>query len=562
MENLLNRLDRLGGIETENKRARLLERVAFVFLILMILSAPHSIAATQTAWLLGMTAWLVSLFFKPRPKFIETPLNRALWAFFFWTAITSVFSYAPEISIDKLRGAAVFLIFFFVLNNLRTVRAAKFLAFALVFSCMASALWSPIERIFGRGVEVSGIAPNSILLKATEFNHDNYLKAKGKNLRAFADAADATTKPMPLADGDAIIELEGEPLRSPEQFTAAIERNEFTYFEYFHAPWYFSAKVRRADLNPTGGGALEKLGVENWRPSRNWRYGGFYGHVITYAEVLQMIASLALGLFVALPTKRSRVGAILIFCIAAFVFALGATFTRSAEIALLASALAMILTVGSRKMLLTLAAVVLPLAVGGFFLLQANRSIGQNDARDDSLNYRQTVYREGFGLWTQDARKFFLGVGMDSIKTHKEEWHLFDNGRLPMGHFHSTPLQLLVERGLPALLLWLWILWLYARTLWRGIRDSRFTIHDSENEIPHSALRTPHLKDWQTLGILLGCFGGLIGFFVSSAVNYSLGDSEVAMVFFMLMGIGIFLSITNYELRITNVGNSSSIRNS
>lgn len=547
MKNLLNRLDRLGGIETENKWAQRLERVAFFFLILMILSAPHSIAATQTAWLTGMTAWLASLFFKPRPKFVKTPLNVALWAFFFWTAVTSVFSYAPEISIDKLRGAAVFLIFFFVLNNLRTVRAAKFLAFALLFSCMASALWSPIERIFGRGVEVFGVKSGSILLKATEFNHDDYLKAKGKNLRSFPGAADADTKPMPLDEGDAIVELEGKPLKSPDELVAAIEQNEFTYFEYFHAPWYFSAKVRRADLNQNGTTALEKLGVENWRRSRNWRYGGFYGHIITYAEVVQMIASLALGLFIALEKKRARAGAVLIFCLAAFVFALGTTFTRSAQIALIASAIAMITAAGNRKMLLAAAAIILPLAVGGFFLMQQNRNVGYFGGRDESSSYRQTVYREGFNLWTQDARKFVFGVGMDSIKTHKEEWRLFDNGRLPAGHFHSTPLQLLVERGLPALLLWLWILWLYARTLLRGIANLKLQISNSDNSIPHSALRTLHSKDWQIFGILLGCFGGLIGFFASSAVNYSLGDGEVAMVFFMLMGIGVRISISKFD---------------
>ena len=538
MESLLQRLDRLGGIETENKIARLLERAAFVFLILMILSAPHSIAATQTAWLLGMTAWLVSCVFKPRPRFLKTPLNVALWAFFFWTAVTSVFSYAPAVSIDKLRGAAVFLIFFLVVNNLRTTRAAKFLAFALILSCMASALWSPIERIFGRGVEVFGIKPDSVLLKATEFNHDNYLKAKGKNLRAFADATDINTKSMPLEEGDAIVDLEGEPLKSPEQFVAAIEQNEFTYFEYFRAPAYFSVKVRRSNLNANGANALEKLGVENWHRSRNWRYGGFYGHIITYAEVVQMIASCALGLFIALEKKRSRAGAVLIFCVAAFVFALLTTFTRSAQIALVASAIAMILAVGNRKMVLSFAAVILPVAVGGFFLMQQNRSVGFFDQKDESTSYRQTVYREGFNLWTHDARKFIFGVGMDSIKTHKEEWHLFDNGRLPTGHFHSTPLQLLVERGLPALVLWFWILWIYGRTLLRGIADSKFQIPNSKS------------FDWQTHGIILGCFGGLIGFFVSSAVNYSLGDGEVAMVFFMLMGIGVFLSIPDTRFQI------------
>jgi O-antigen ligase len=89
-----------------------------------------------------------------------------------------------------------------------------------------------------------------------------------------------------------------------------------------------------------------------------------------------------------------------------------------------------------------------------------------------------------------------------------------------MGHFHSTPLQLLVERGLPALLIWLIVLGIYARTLWKG-------------------LKTASSGDLRSRGILLGCLGGIIGFFTSSLVHYNLGDQEVVMVFFLLTGIGV-----------------------
>lgn len=89
-----------------------------------------------------------------------------------------------------------------------------------------------------------------------------------------------------------------------------------------------------------------------------------------------------------------------------------------------------------------------------------------------------------------------------------------------MGHFHSTPVQLLAERGLAALILWLIVLGIYARSLWKGIRANRD-------------------GDWRTFGILAGCFGGAVGFFSSGLVHWNLGDAEVAMVFFLLMGIGI-----------------------
>jgi O-antigen ligase len=560
MRKFFDRIDELGGVNCEKKSAMWLERIAFVFLILMILSAPHSIAATQTAWLLGSAAWLVRLFIKPRPKLSRTPLDIALWAFFSWTVITSVFSYAPGISFDKLRGALIFLVFYFVINNLRNVRAAKFLAFALVFSCMASVVWSPIERIYGRGVEIYGVGANSLFSKAVHFDHDTYLKAKGKNLPENS----AENELKPLVDGDTIVEANGKKIRTPDDLVDEIEKSNTTYLESFNPPDYFTRIVKRENLLD-GASSLEKLGINNWKHSRNWRYGGFYGHIITYAEVLQMIASLILGLFIAGFGRRGDEESpgetnsarpffqsllwffssfsFLFFCLLAMIFALLTTYTRSAQIGFLVSAIGMILVYGSRKMLLISAIIILPLTIAGAFLLQQNRNPGF-EKKDESVIYRQTVYSEGFNLWTQDTRKFLLGVGMDSTKRFAKEWHLFDNGRLPAGHFHSTPLQLLVERGLPALILWFWILGIYAQILLRNIK---LQIPDSDSAVSNSKSKIQNSKSgsWQAQGILLGCFGGLIGFFVSSAVNYSLGDGEVAMVFFILMGIGVSVVFQN-----------------
>jgi len=131
-------------------------------------------------------------------------------------------------------------------------------------------------------------------------------------------------------------------------------------------------------------------------------------------------------------------------------------------------------------------------------------------------------------------------VGMDSTKRYVKEWNLYDNGGMPMGHFHSTPLQLLVERGLPALLLWLWVLWIYGRTVFKSKRQ-KLEGESSKDE-------TRRITDWQTRGILLGCFGGMIGFFTSGLVHFNLGDAEVAMVFFMLMGLSI--AICNFGFQI------------
>lgn len=530
MSRFFDWLDDIAGINSGDKSAARLERVAFVFLFLMVLSAPVSIAATQTAWLLGTAAWLARFFVNPRPRVVKTPLDIALWAFFGWTVLTSVFSYAPDISINKLRGAVLFLIFFFVIGNVRTARAAKFLAFALLFSCMSSVLWSPVQRIYGRGVQVYDVAPESIFAKGTHFEQEIYARRKGKNLAAVDNFAE--NKAPPLADGDAIVEVDGVKIRTPDELVAAIEKNETAYLECFRQPAFFPLKVRRADLLP-GANALEKLGITDWKRNRNWRFSGFYGQIITYAEVLSMIAALALGLFVALDKKRSKTGALLAVCLALMMFAFLLTFTRAAQAAFLVAATVMALVYGNRRTLLTLAAVGLPLVLTGVFFLQQTREVAVYNGRDESVNYRQTVYREGFDLWTKNARNFTFGVGMDSAQRFAEDWRLFDDGKLPSGHFHSTPVQLVAERGLPALLLWTWILWLFGRIFLKRLRITNYELRIED--------------DWQTCGIILGCFGALVAFTVSSLVNYSLGDGEVAMVFYILMGIGVSLCVNRFE---------------
>ena len=100
---------------------------------------------------------------------------------------------------------------------------------------------------------------------------------------------------------------------------------------------------------------------------------------------------------------------------------------------------------------------------------------------------------------------------------------MFDNGHIPWGHMHSNLLQIALERGLPALMLWLAFLFVYGRTLWRS-------------------LRCGHKLDWQDRGILLGALGGLIGFFASGLVHYNWGDSEVVMIFYMLAGVSLTIS--------------------
>ena len=126
---------------------------------------------------------------------------------------------------------------------------------------------------------------------------------------------------------------------------------------------------------------------------------------------------------------------------------------------------------------------------------------------------------------------FFLilavGIGMDSLKTHWEDWGMFDNGRQPIGHLHSDYLQLAFERGVPTLIAWLAWMIFYLSLLWKNIHK-------------------PGL-DWPARGLLIGAFGGTVGFLTSGLVHYNWGDSEDVMILFLIMGMSLAV-IRNREL--------------
>jgi len=497
MNRFLLWIDEVAGIEGSGGVARVwLERAAFVFLVLMTLSLPISIAATQIAWLTGMLLWLIRLGLKPRIQFQPGLIDYLIWAFFAWSVLSAAFSYAPDISFDKLRVVSLFLIVYFAYHNIRTVRAAKFLAGALILGAMIPVLWTPIERAIGRGVQIR-------------------------------DFQGSPFEQVGLADGDTILTVNGKKVSSLNDIREAANSSGDKFrARVYHADSYGDIEVPKDRIKDTQS-AEAALSVGRWQPGRTWRAAGFYGHYTTFAEVLQLVMSLTFGVLASVMSSKilgksnSEARAffsirVLAFVLAAMVMALILTATRASQLAFIVSAAVIVATVGSKRMIITAAAIALPLALVGLIVLHQTRGVGFFDPSDNSTTWRETVYREAIGLWTENARNFTVGVGMDSIKRYAVDWRLFDDGRLPMGHFHSTPLQIAVERGLPALLLWLAICFVYWHRLYRFACD-----------------------DPISKGIVSGVLGGAIGFFVSGLVHYSLGDSEVAMGFFFLMALGL-----------------------
>ena len=515
MGKLVEQLDTIAGIETKGIAA-FLERGAFVFFLMMILMAPHSIAATQIAWLTGMLIWIVRHFVRPVPYSKATFFAVPILALYGWTIVSSLMSYAPDISMTKVRGTAVFFIFFYSFNQLRTRRAIKLAAGALIFSCMVNVLWMPLERIIGKGVKIESIKTDGPLYRAG------------------------------FRDGNSLLKANDKRLDKPADLVEEIERSGEAEIRYYSDGHYWQWKVAKRDLLP-GDSPIQKLGIGTWSKSRSWRSSGFYGHYATYAEVVQLIGSLTFGLLIAsltlflaqrnnpdsgekndqrkslYPTDCRGLGKwsiLLAICFGLMSFALLLTITRASQAGFLVSLFVIVLLSGGRKLVAGLLILAIPAVIGGIIFIQQTRGFESVKGSDSSTTWRLNVYREGIGLWTKNPRNLTFGVGMDSIKRYADEWHLFQEGGF--GHFHSTPIQLLAERGFPALILWLWMFCAYLWTLFKALRRNEF-------------------EDWKEKGIVLGAFGGCVGFLVSSLVHYNYGDMEVLMLFYMIMGASMAL---------------------
>jgi hypothetical protein len=45
------------------------------------------------------------------------------------------------------------------------------------------------------------------------------------------------------------------------------------------------------------------------------------------------------------------------------------------------------------------------------------------------------------------------------------------------------------------------------------------------------------IEGWMERGIVLGALGGMCGFLTSGLVHYNWGDSEVVMIFYLIVGL-------------------------
>lgn len=481
-----HRLDALTKGGEQEGFARWMNRLLLAGLVLFTIFLPHSIAAAQIGLSLSYLAWVARAIPQGSLGVKRTPLDRPLLCFAALTLLSSLFSIEPGESLPKLRSLTLFLLFYLVVANLRP-RGAQVLVGLLVISGLVGVGYSLWEKSWGRGVTIQSIDASSPLQGSALQPGDVIWMIGRQRIHSIADTARAIQR----APSGTTLNIEalhnGDPI--PVKLTVTDGLKEWA--------------------NP--------LGVKVGGASRRFRVSGFSRHFITYAEQMQLLALLAYGLLLARWKIASAGRVAWLYLVLASLFSLTLILTASRSV--IASWVVAVLVVGvltraKRATFVTLAAVIV-IGLLASYVLVTTRSLGAVSLSDDSSERRVGYMLAGLRLIPQHP---LLGVGMDAQKRHWREWGF--PGEY-VTHTHSTPIQIALDRGLPALGCYLWLLCALFLLVWRSYQRA-------------FAARTA-----TGAGLALGAVAALLGFSASSLINYNFGDSEVLLLLLFIIALAL-----------------------
>jgi O-antigen ligase len=468
--------------------SKLGQQIALGGLAIYVIFAPHSVAAGSIGVALGGIGWLIRTLGSGSPGLRRTKFDLIIGLSLVWTVASSLLSEEPRISIAKL--TASWCVFLFYLTRATLNRRSTFVLVALlIVSGCAGALYSAFDLVRGRGVVVETISRESPFQQVGVLPGDTIWRVAGRRVYSTEDL-DRILKSTP---------------RDTPRVVGLITRGE---------------QVERPGMSVFEG---QSSGVTGTNRNHQFRASGWTRHYDTFAELLQMIALLALGIALAHLRNhgankyfKAALAAVLLLTLA-LVF----TAMRTVIVAFVigASIIAWRALRGKLKLVFTFA-LFLVLAFAAPVVWQT-RDRNALLLGDPSSSLRSQVARVGF---SRIAVHPIFGHGMDAMKLHWTEWGFPGKDML---HLHSTPLQLAFDRGLPMLALWLWMMLAF----WLSIARAE--------------QRSADFSDTNANGILLGTLGALTGFLFSSLVNYNYGDAEVAMMFWFLMGVAVSTDYTD-----------------
>ena len=482
-----------GNGKFQNKFARWMQAGLFAVFVIFALAEPVSPKLAVNSFRAAVFFFLLCLVFGR--KLQRQPLALPILIYLSLTALSTIFSFAPAASWGRMRTVTLIFMAIMLGQALTSMRQVRILLIALIASTLITVGYTAWQYTAGIGVELKSVLPGS------------------------------PASQIGLRSGDIVQSVNGRKIRNPEQWRQALAASKTSLL---------TLDVIRSTILLTGG-PIERLhfqisrqvpalsgldDAQNLVRGRPFRAEGFFNHYVSYAGLLLLVALLVGGMLIASAGGSSARTALLSVIFLLLLGALAATLTRTHLAALFMGCLAVIWTAGMRKFFKTSLVVSLVLLLLSSVWMSQRRGISLG-LRDLGNQYRLTIWRDGLRLIREHP---LLGVGLDSIASQPERWNIQAYRRFHLiSHFHSTPMQLAVECGLPVLIAWIWLMAAYWIFLVRLINKI-----SSKNEKKF---------DWFPRGIWLGAFASLFGFLVISIVHYSIGDTEVVLVLWFIMGL-------------------------
>jgi O-antigen ligase len=239
---------------------------------------------------------------------------------------------------------------------------------------------------------------------------------------------------------------------------------------------------------------------------------GPLSHWMTYSGVLMLVACAAVARLLFRPTQFAWP----MVAVPALMVALAVTNTRNAWIGTFLG-ITVLLAVKNWKL------VIIPPIIAVIALFVAPGEIQKR--AQSMLNPQDPASIDRIVMWKIGADMVrdhpLLGVGPERIEPNYEAYR----AKYPQAvnrtnpHLHNVPIQIAAERGIPALLAWLWFVVIATRDLWRQLRRS------------------------VAPAVAAAGLAAMVAMLAAGLFEYNFGDSEFLMLFLGLITLPFAASL-------------------
>src|SRR5664279_5148955 len=414
---------------SKSRWTRFLDPVIFGLFLIFAMMLPHSIKGAERAWKIAFILWLLKLAIE-RLRPFKQPLVAPLLAYVTLSAVSTILSPDPYLSWDRMKLVCLVTVGVVFAQNLKRLSQVRWLVIVLILSGFGAAVYTGWQYSYGVGVRLAEF-PSGSRLASAGFQPD-----------------------------DIVTSFNGYTVHTPEQLIRAVERTPFTARVTVRYLRGLGLDIGAATATPRDF-ALSGLGTASMKLDRGKpiRAKGTLGHRVVFAEMLMQLGCLAWCMLLSGQPGRRGLRVLTGVIFLSLTATLVATETRAALVGLAFGCFIALFILAGKRTRIWVAAVLAVLMICAGLWIHHSRGINWTSTNDIGTQFRILIWKDGLRLVRQHP---WFGVGMETVRIHWLEWNI--RGFIQfhvIGNFHSTPLQIAVERGLTTLAAWIWFVVAY-----------------------------------------------------------------------------------------------------